>query len=189
MYSGFELCEAAPLPGREEYLDSEKYEIRVRDLHAPGNIVAEITAAQPHPPRASGAAEPSRATLLSMRSTNRCCSTASATPAAKMILVAVNLDPHHAQEARFEVPLGNGAWPTTAALAAEDLMHERSFVWNGKVAARAARSRRAALRDLADRAGRGDAPDEHAVRSDTSPAAARPKTGSGTRTPSSISCT
>jgi starch synthase (maltosyl-transferring) len=31
------------LPGREEYLDSEKYEIRVRDRNAPGNIVAEIT--------------------------------------------------------------------------------------------------------------------------------------------------
>src|SRR5271157_4279160 len=44
MYSGFELCEAAPLPGREEYLDSEKYQIRVRDFAAPGNIVAEITA-------------------------------------------------------------------------------------------------------------------------------------------------
>ena len=42
MYSGFELCEAAPLPGREEYLDSEKYEIRVRDYDAPGNIAAEI---------------------------------------------------------------------------------------------------------------------------------------------------
>ena len=44
VYSGFELCEAAPLPGREEYLDSEKYEIRPRDYRAPGNIVAEITA-------------------------------------------------------------------------------------------------------------------------------------------------
>ena len=44
MYSGFELCEAAPLPGREEYLDSEKYQIRVRDFAAPGNIVGEITA-------------------------------------------------------------------------------------------------------------------------------------------------
>ena len=44
MYSGFEVCEAAPLPGREEYLDSEKYQIRVRDYAAPGNIVAEITA-------------------------------------------------------------------------------------------------------------------------------------------------
>ena len=44
MYSGFEICEAAPLPGREEYLDAEKYEIRVRDFNAPGNIVAEIAA-------------------------------------------------------------------------------------------------------------------------------------------------
>ena len=45
VYTGFELCEAAPLPGREEYLDSEKYEIRASATsHAPGNIVAEITA-------------------------------------------------------------------------------------------------------------------------------------------------
>ncbi|HEY1980213.1 MAG TPA: alpha-1,4-glucan--maltose-1-phosphate maltosyltransferase, partial [Xanthobacteraceae bacterium] len=43
MYSGFEICEAAPLPGREEYLDSEKYEIRVRRYDAPGNIVSEIS--------------------------------------------------------------------------------------------------------------------------------------------------
>ena len=43
MYSGFELCEAAALPGREEYLDSEKYQIKVRDFDRPGNIVAEIT--------------------------------------------------------------------------------------------------------------------------------------------------
>src|ERR1043166_4687416 len=34
MYSGFEICEAAPLPGREEYLDSEKYAVRVRDFAA-----------------------------------------------------------------------------------------------------------------------------------------------------------
>ena len=39
MYSGFELCEAAPLPGREEYLNSEKYEIRVRDYEAPETLL------------------------------------------------------------------------------------------------------------------------------------------------------
>ena len=44
VYSGFELCEATPLPGREEYLDSEKYQIRAWDWNRPGNIVAEITA-------------------------------------------------------------------------------------------------------------------------------------------------
>ena len=38
VYSGFELLEHEPLPGREEYLDSEKYEIKVRDWNKPGNI-------------------------------------------------------------------------------------------------------------------------------------------------------
>jgi starch synthase (maltosyl-transferring) len=38
VYSGFELLEHEPLPGREEYLDSEKYEIKVRDWEKPGNI-------------------------------------------------------------------------------------------------------------------------------------------------------
>jgi starch synthase (maltosyl-transferring) len=38
IYSGWELCESARLDEREEYLDSEKYEIRARDWNAIGNI-------------------------------------------------------------------------------------------------------------------------------------------------------
>jgi starch synthase (maltosyl-transferring) len=38
VYSGFELLEHDPIPGKEEYLDSEKYEIKVRDWDSPGNI-------------------------------------------------------------------------------------------------------------------------------------------------------
>jgi len=38
VYNGFELLEHEPIPGREEYLDSEKYEIKVRDWDQPGNI-------------------------------------------------------------------------------------------------------------------------------------------------------
>lgn len=38
LYSGFELCEGEPLPGKEEYLDSEKFQLRQRDWNAPGNI-------------------------------------------------------------------------------------------------------------------------------------------------------
>jgi starch synthase (maltosyl-transferring) len=38
IYSGWELCEAERLDGREEYLDSEKYEVRARNWEAPGNI-------------------------------------------------------------------------------------------------------------------------------------------------------
>jgi starch synthase (maltosyl-transferring) len=38
IYNGFELLEHDPIPGREEYLDSEKYEIKTRDWNKPGNI-------------------------------------------------------------------------------------------------------------------------------------------------------
>jgi starch synthase (maltosyl-transferring) len=38
IYNGFELIEHEPIPGREEYLDSEKYEIKARDWDKPGNI-------------------------------------------------------------------------------------------------------------------------------------------------------
>ncbi|MEZ4503999.1 MAG: alpha-1,4-glucan--maltose-1-phosphate maltosyltransferase, partial [Dehalococcoidia bacterium] len=43
IYSGFELCEGDPVPGTEEYADSEKYQVKVRDWDAPGNIKAEIS--------------------------------------------------------------------------------------------------------------------------------------------------
>ena len=43
VYSGYELIENTPLkPGSEEYLHSEKYQIRVRDWDAAGNINADI---------------------------------------------------------------------------------------------------------------------------------------------------
>jgi starch synthase (maltosyl-transferring) len=42
VYNGFELLEHEPIPGREEYLNSEKYEIKVRDWDSPGNIKSYI---------------------------------------------------------------------------------------------------------------------------------------------------
>lgn len=44
LYSGFELLEHEAIPGREEYLDSEKYQIRQRDWDRPGNIKSYIAA-------------------------------------------------------------------------------------------------------------------------------------------------
>ncbi len=38
IYNGFELLEHEAIPGKEEYLNSEKYEIRVRDWNKPGNL-------------------------------------------------------------------------------------------------------------------------------------------------------
>ena len=42
VYNGFELIEYEPMPDREEYINSEKYEIRTRDWNKPGNIKAYL---------------------------------------------------------------------------------------------------------------------------------------------------
>src|SRR4030095_13811231 len=42
IYNGCELLEHEPVPGREEYLNSDKYEIKVRDWNKPGNIKGYI---------------------------------------------------------------------------------------------------------------------------------------------------
>jgi starch synthase (maltosyl-transferring) len=38
IYNGFELIEHEPIPGREEFINSEKYELKARDWNKPGNI-------------------------------------------------------------------------------------------------------------------------------------------------------
>jgi starch synthase (maltosyl-transferring) len=42
IYNGYELCENAAIPGKEEYLHSEKYEFKVWDWDRPGNIKDDI---------------------------------------------------------------------------------------------------------------------------------------------------
>jgi starch synthase (maltosyl-transferring) len=61
IYSGFELCEGTPVPGREEYLDSEKYEIKAWDWEEPRQHPATDPSAEPAAPpacRAPGVREP-----------------------------------------------------------------------------------------------------------------------------------
>jgi starch synthase (maltosyl-transferring) len=133
MYSGFEVCEAAPLPGREEYLDSEKYQIRVRDRAAPGNIVAEIATLN-----RLRKLNPALQSHLGLRFYNafndRVLVYGKALAAHEdMILVAVSLDPHRVQEAVFEIPLWEWRLPDHGSLAVEDLMRGHRFVWTGKL--------------------------------------------------------
>jgi starch synthase (maltosyl-transferring) len=133
LYSGFELCESAALPGREEYLDSEKYQIRVRNQDAPGNIVAEIIelnrirkanpALQTHLGVTFYNAFNDQILLYGKLSASR----------AEMVLVAVSLDPHNVQEATFELPLWEWKLPDHGSARIEDLMRGHSTVWTGKL--------------------------------------------------------
>jgi starch synthase (maltosyl-transferring) len=133
VYSGFELCEGAPLPGKEEYLDSEKYEIRVRDWNAPGNIVGEIARLN-HIRRENPALHSHLGVRFYSAANEQVLYYGKATPdRANFVLVAVSLDPHHAQETHFEVPLWELGLPDHGAVAVEELMRGERFTWRGKV--------------------------------------------------------
>jgi len=133
LYSGFELCEAAALPGREEYLDSEKYQIRVRDFSAPGNIIAEISklnrirrahpALQRHLGLKFYSAHHDQVVCYGKMGTNR----------ADMILVAVHLDPFQSCDATIEVPLWEWNLPDSASVNVRDLMNDTTCTWHGKL--------------------------------------------------------
>jgi starch synthase (maltosyl-transferring) len=132
VYSGFELCEAAALTGREEYLDSEKYEIRIRDFDAPGNIVKEITALN-----RIRKAHPALHSHLGVRFYNSSNDQVlvygkALTGHEDMVFAVVSLDPRQPQETSFEIPLWEWKLPDSAALAAEDLMTGRRFTLHGK---------------------------------------------------------
>jgi starch synthase (maltosyl-transferring) len=133
MYSGFEICEADPLPGREEYMDSEKYQLRFRDFDAAGNITAEIAQlnilrrAEPHLQSHLGV------TFYNAFNDDILYYAKTAPGRNDRILVAVNLDPHQAQACDFEIPLWEWNLPDHASVAVEDLLHGHKFIWTGKI--------------------------------------------------------
>jgi len=131
MYSGFELCESVPVPGKEEYLDSEKYEIKPRDWEAPGNIIAEIT--QLNAIRREQPALQSHLGVRFLRADNEqvLFFEKTAPGGRDRVLVAINLDPHHAQASDLHLPLADWGVGEDSPLTVEDLLHDATLTWRG----------------------------------------------------------
>src|SRR5690606_18895288 len=97
VYSGFELCEGRPVPGKEEYLDSEKYEIRAWDLDRPCIIRAEFAQLN-RIRRANPALHTHRGIeFLPCHNPNVLFYTKSTPQRDNVLLIAVSLDPHISQ--------------------------------------------------------------------------------------------
>ncbi len=133
IYSGFELCESAPLPGREEYLDSEKYQLRPRDWTAPGNIIHEI--ALLNRIRRDNPALQSHLGLRFLAAWNPqvLLYTKSTPDRSNFIMVGVSLDPHQSQETHFEIPLEAFGLAEDDVIEVEDLLRGNLLIWRGKV--------------------------------------------------------
>ncbi|MFD2738014.1 alpha-1,4-glucan--maltose-1-phosphate maltosyltransferase [Sulfitobacter aestuarii] len=132
MYSGFELCEGAPLPGREEYLDSEKYELRQRDFAAAESIRDDVRLINE-----LRQSEPAMKDFRNLRFFpayhdevlyyGRFC------PLSRSyLLFHVLIDPFQAATFDFEVPLWEFELPDAASIEVQDMIQGNSFTWHGK---------------------------------------------------------
>ena len=132
IYSGFELCENAALPGREEYFASEKYQLKERDWDAPGNIKGLIT-------KLNRIRRENRALHFYDNLRFHPCDNGALlfyskmTPARdSIILVVVNLDPLYTQSGWVEVPIEDFGEIDTDSYEVHDLLTDTRYIWHGK---------------------------------------------------------
>jgi starch synthase (maltosyl-transferring) len=133
MYSGYELLENEPLvAGKESYLDSEKYQIKVRDWNKPGNIksyIARLNRIRQENPalqyydnlRFYNSTDDSILFYgkVSPDGTNR-------------VLVAINLDPFATHTSRITVPVERLGISSDAQYPLRELIRGRRLTWRGR---------------------------------------------------------
>ena len=132
IYSGFELCENAAVPGKEEYLDSEKYQFKGRDWNAPGNIKDTIT--KLNRIRRENRALQEYTNLRFAESDNeQILFYVKSTPAKdNVLLIAVSLDPWNSQAGYLQVPLEEFGLLEGTSYQVEDLLTGERFQWSGR---------------------------------------------------------
>lgn len=149
IYSGYELCEnLAVRPGSEEYLDSEKYEVRVRDWNAEGNIkrdVSRLNAIRGTEPALSLFTNlefvPTDSSEIIAYIKRDVPARATSAPAlvargasgqSRHLLIVVNLNPGEVRETMVHVPLEALGMKKDAEFRVKDLLTTKSYTWQGE---------------------------------------------------------
>lgn len=131
IYSGYELCENTPVPGREEYLHSEKYENKVWDWDREGNIsdyIARLNAIRDEHPALQ---EYENLRFFEVQNENLIGYVKSTPDNSDIIMVMVNVNPFEAHEAWFKIPIHDLGIAEDQQFIAEDLFSGDTMSWAG----------------------------------------------------------
>ena len=130
IYSGYELCENQPAsPDNEEYLNSEKYEVKHRDFNRSGNLGPLITAVnairRKHPAFSRlrsvhfhGSDNPSVMAYSKVSDDGR-----------DVVLVVVTLDPHASAESTLHLDMGALGLAGTSRFDVYDELSAETYSW------------------------------------------------------------
>jgi starch synthase (maltosyl-transferring) len=107
MYSGYELCENRALTGKEEYLDSEKYEFKVWDWNRPGHLTEYVTTINRIRRENPALHELENLQFHEADNEHVLFYGKRTIDGRNTVLVAVNLNPFQVQEARLQIPIAS----------------------------------------------------------------------------------
>ncbi|MBW8818225.1 MAG: alpha-glucosidase C-terminal domain-containing protein, partial [Streptomyces sp.] len=129
IYSGYELAENTPVrEGSEEYLDSEKYQLKARDWDTPDSIAPLITQLNTIRRR-----HPALQRLRNLRfhhTDNNAVIAYSKRTGDDTVLVVVNLDPHHTQEATVSLDMPQLGLERHESLSVHDELTGETYHWS-----------------------------------------------------------
>jgi starch synthase (maltosyl-transferring) len=138
IYSGYELCEATPVrPGSEEYLDSEKYQIRPRDWAQPGisELIARVNAIRREQPALQNnvslqfhATDNPHFLFFSKNTTTH----DPRLTTHDSVFVAATVDPQWKQEGWVQMPIWELGISPRDSYTVEDLLDGARYQWRGE---------------------------------------------------------
>jgi starch synthase (maltosyl-transferring) len=129
----FELCVNTPMPGKEEYQYSEKYEIKQWNWNAPGNlkqVIARVNAIRKQNPALQSM---ENVRFYPVDSEFMLCYGKHTADRSNIIVVVVNLDPTRTHSAAVRLPIGDFGIAPEESYIVEDLLAGNKYVWRGEV--------------------------------------------------------
>jgi starch synthase (maltosyl-transferring) len=132
VYSGYELCENEPFSeSNEEFLHSEKYEIKSRDFNAPGTLTPFITRVNDIRRRHPALLELDNITFHQTGNDQLLAYSKATADGSDVVLVVVSLDPHNPQEDTLGLDLAALGVEPDHQFEAHDELSDATYVWYG----------------------------------------------------------
>jgi starch synthase (maltosyl-transferring) len=128
----FELCVSEPVPGKEEYLHSEKYEIKRWNLDDPKSlkdVISRINRVR----RENKALQTTwNLEFYETDNDNLLCYGKSTEDGENSLIIVVNLDPFHTQSGWVKVPVKELGLGERQPYLVHDLIGDDKYIWEGE---------------------------------------------------------
>jgi starch synthase (maltosyl-transferring) len=125
----FELCINEAIPGREEYLHSEKYEIKHWDCNQPGNLKGFITRVNRLRKENPALQQTRNLTFYEVDNEYLLFYGKTTADLSNIILVVVNLDPFYTQAGWLQIPIAEFGIAPNQSYLVHDLISDDKYIW------------------------------------------------------------